>query len=276
MLKKMYSIALLVAISWSCSDSSWQEPTTSKTAVFNGQTASPATLPGVFYVYGGCTAVLVARGRLLTAGHCFYFESEEALQNPINRKVFYEALGRDYPITRIIRAPFRIQNQLRVNPDDYNRPAFDLAIIEFDDRGEIPQNHALKIAPQDFDASFTQFRKEVVIAGYGWVDSTLSTVDESKTVPRKLQQGSMYWVSKWGIHGQEMYLSGPSNGCSGDSGGPIIMNDGSQRLLVGIDIATTTFYLDKRCGVDDSIATNLGHAAVRSWIASKSGNLIPL
>lgn len=276
MFKKL-SIALLVtaAVGGACGDKKYQKES-SDLSVFSGKPATDRSRLGVFFVYGGCSAVLVGKGQLLTAGHCFYFESDDALLNPRDRKVFYESNSADYSITRIQKAPFKLQNQLRLHPSDYNKPGIDLALIDFDDRGEIPESHVQKIVGPNFDVAYQSLRQELTVAGYGWVDQTLSNVDENKTVPRRLQEGSMYWVSRWGIQSQEIYMTGPSNICQGDSGGPVFLNGGDRRLLVGINIATSTFYLRNRCAVDDSIATNLGHPSVRSWISKASGNQIPL
>jgi hypothetical protein len=239
--------------------------------VFNGQEAQ--NKKGIFKLSSPCSAVLVAPGTLLSAGHCFggNWELPPGKQPSLNGplKIYYEFMNKSFPVTKIQVAPHKVINQISVNPDDINIPGFDLALITFEDWGEIPTDHIRNIIPADGDKKFRLLTTPATIQGYGWTDE--------RVVPAvKQQEGKLYWVSRWGLYGQEIYFTGPSNACGGDSGGPVFDSgrDGSQ--VEGITIRHVFFYLDKYCDKDDTIATNLAHPVVREWIRAASNGVVDI
>jgi V8-like Glu-specific endopeptidase len=275
MLIKKSLLSLTIGMSLSgCGTQDSQKANTSKNNVYQGEKA--AQTDGVFYLYGGCTAVLVAPQILLSAAHCFPNYSSSDLNNP-KRKVYYETLNKDFPIKRIRLAEYEIRNQIRVHPSDLNRPGFDLAVLEIEDYGEIPHDHIKKIVPREFDASLRPLRTTFTIQGYGWTDDKLDGfANPSTQLPRPLQEGAIIFVSRWGLFNQEVYFTGANNACKGDSGGPIFLGSDNNRRLAAITIAYTPFYLDKTCEEADTIATNLGSPAVRQWISQATEGRVVL
>jgi hypothetical protein len=247
----------------------------SQPKIFNGREANDKV--GVFFIYGGCTAVLVAPGTLLTAGHCFSSYLPSSLANP-QGKVHYEVMRRDFPITRIQVAEFAMRNQIRVHPNDLNRPGFDLAIVEFDDSGQVPLSHVQKFVREGFEKPLRPLINRFTVQGYGYTeDPGPNEPDAQVEVPRSLQQANLDYVSPWGLFGQELYFTGAANICNGDSGGPVYFGNGADKRLAGISIATNIFYFGLFCGSydpeptsQDSIAINLGHPAVREWITRQT------
>jgi hypothetical protein len=239
--------------------------------VFNGQEAQ--NKKGIFKLSSPCSAVLVAPGTLLSAGHCYANNWElpagkqPSLNGPL--KIYYEFMNKSFPVTKIQVSPFKIINQIRVHPDDINRPGFDLALINFEDWGEIQSDHIRPLIPADGDQNFRRLSTTATIHGYGWTDEHL-------ILATKQQEGKLYWVSRWGLYGQESYFTGPSAGCAGDSGGPVFMNVGGEPSVAGIAITRALFYLDKDCLDDDTITTNLAHPVVREWIRAASNGVVDI
>ena len=86
----------------------------------------------------------------------------------------------------------------------------------------------------------------------------------------------MYWVSKWGLFGQESYFTGPSNGCPGDSGGPVFMPVGNKSMIAGITIRVGLYHRGFDCFANDTITTNLAHPAVRDWLRVASNGALKI
>lgn len=257
-LKKVLSpLWLLGILSQACAPDSHSPAPRSEPKIYGG--AASSYKRGIFLVSGSsgaCTGTLVAKRTILTAGHCFQDEAGSTA----DLKVYYEEMNKEFPIQRIRVKAHKNLNSITVDPQNFNQIAFDLALITIDDYGEIPDDHIQTLISERAEQRFIEKRTSLRFFGYGWER------DHDYGSRKRLQEGRVTWMSKWGLFNQEAYLSGPEAPCTGDSGGPVLLQQGEKFVLAGVTSKTTYFFYDNQCQPGDLIASNLAHPELQRWI----------
>ncbi|HYX38260.1 MAG TPA: hypothetical protein VE954_34595 [Oligoflexus sp.] len=112
---------------------------------------------------------------------------------------------------------------------DLNQVAFDLALIFFDDRGEIQDMDIRPIADHNTASFLRKLESTVTLKGYGLVNNNDS---HPGAFAHTLQEGNSTFVATWGLFDQEIYFSAPSNAWVGDNGGPIFSGQKLPAIIV--------------------------------------------
>lgn len=200
----------------------------------------PATVGLVGSGHSGCTGVVVALNKILTAAHC-------NANGGFNKGTQISLLGHDgYVLTKTIVVNFQahpswqpdnVKN--RINSDRYH----DLAILEVADTFIIP---SAKINLKPLVAE-----SHILVGGFGCKGETNGTYSPGLT--GRYKKIKAVGKTDMSVGFLDADRSGNSMGCPGDSGGPAyIYNDRSQTYdVVGINRAVAgsdSIYIDTLSG----------------------------
>lgn len=242
-------------------------PPDARAQIYKGTESS--SKQGIFRLGGAatCTAVQVARGILLTAGHCASANWEWREGQPERFVTYEHKANKQYSISKIVAAPFLNKNGVRIHPEDRNKPAFDLSVL-FLANPDFTASDVLPLVDKDVEKTWDRLEVQLRVAGYG-------LTDDERSLPNLLET-NMWFIANWGLFDQEIYLySIKGNTCPGDSGGPVLHNG----RVIGIVNAGTQWYKDTpvdHCFKEDTIATNLASKHVREWLYEVSEGEIDL
>lgn len=183
-----------------------------------------------------CTGALITPSAVLTAGHCFLDPSSA---------VFVDALNSSQAAKRV-----RVHPSFLLDLDAL--AAFsDVAVVEVSEPFSLPVFPLLTSRPP-------KSAEEAVVAGVG------QTEDDSSGL---LEAGNTRISDVTTNHLFTDFDGSGSNPCFGDSGGPLLVEEGGTLAIVGVVSSGNPDYQD--CGAGDRVLyTNIQNDAILSFVLS--------
>ncbi|GEM_PF-2110940 len=181
-----------------------------------------------------CTGTLIDSNTVLTAAHCFPKNTISTqiiasinlfCSSGFNKRLVYSAFN------------VNIHPQYRhKNTPSSTSPDFDIATVKFD--GILPPPYApLKLAPVDIRSEMTNPASQMIMIGYGRTHTTDDSLPELRYVTKNWDQlmlvkDSVSLIDRLNLVSINQQDS--HGGCSGDSGGPLLIADATGYKVVGV------------------------------------------
>lgn len=181
-----------------------------------------------------CTGTLIGTNTVLTAAHCFPKNTISTqiiasinlfCSSGFNKRLVYSA----YSVS--IHPQYRHKN----TPSSTS-PDFDIATVKFD--GLLPAPYApLKLAPVDIKTEMTNPASQMIMIGYGRTHTTDDSLPELRYVTKNWDQlllvkDSINLIDRLNLVSVNQQDS--HGGCSGDSGGPLLIADNGIYKIAGV------------------------------------------
>jgi secreted trypsin-like serine protease len=259
------------------------------THIINGSNTSSDEYPSIaslvyedsdgYLVY--CGATLLDNYHVLTAAHCVYgdtdlTDSTYVVANLDNKKDYYDGMsGRAKAVNFYYPDDYRDSSAL-VWPND-------VAIIEVEESLNISSSQFVERATYSEQLEYMDPDLSHSAVGHGLVDNSNGTVNQLQEASLSVVEdqeicddavGGVNLVDRICTTGPESSSTGLLNStCSGDSGGPLYWQDGTQWVQIGI-----TSFGPQVCGDPDpdlvfsSVFTEV--AAHNEWIDDVLGNRV--
>jgi trypsin len=240
--------------------------------IIGGHAASPGEYPAQGFLEFStskdsylCGGSLVSNRYFLTAAHC----ATEEDATPLDATAFHVTLGKvDQGTFEATDRYDVVENQVESNFGYPNGdPENDAALLTLS-RPAPPQLEPLRLMRPDESATLYATGKSATVIGWGLTeDDHLSDQLLETTVPMTSDAGC---TTAWGSEFQPASMvcagGGATDTCDGDSGGPLMVSDGSFLVLAGL-----TSWGDSKCakpGVP-GVYTRLGARALNKWVRDR-------
>ena len=228
-------------------------------AINDGRIAEDGQYPAMAYVYledegGQCGGTVVAPTKVVTAAHCVYQSGAIVVLDETSSTAIWEENAGD--VHEVV--------DIAVHPDyDVADVDYDIAVLTLNP----PTDLAPARLPTPAEAALWSWGTDATIAGWGAIDNTNEASDDLRSATVTIKSDGYCDSGSDGIG----CTAGLAKACFGDGGGPVLVDDNGDPVLVGVITFTSG-------DCEDTMPTyfqRTGADAIHRWLKIETDTVAP-